>query len=49
MRNRRQDSDPQRCVVSQQRENGHLKHGAFVVYESEKSYSVGDETTEAGC
>ena len=34
-------------VVSQQRENGYSKHGAFVVYEVEKSDSVGDETIEA--
>ena len=30
--------------VSQQRENGHSKHGTAVVYEVEKSDSVGDET-----
>ena len=34
-------------VVSQQRENGHSKHGAFSVYETEKSNSVGDATIEA--
>ena len=30
-----------------QRENGHSKHGAFVVYEVEKSDSVGNEKIEA--
>ena len=33
-------------VASQQRENGHSKHGTAVVYEVEKSGSVGDETVE---
>ena len=33
-------------VVSQQRKNGHPKHGTTVVYEVEKSDSVGDETVE---
>ena len=46
MRNRRQDSDPH-PVVSEQRENGHSKHRAFVVYEVEKSDSVGNETIDA--
>ena len=47
-RDRRQGSDPQ-CLlcVSQQQKNGHSKHGTVVVYEVEKSDSVGDETTEA--
>ena len=34
-------------VVPQQRENGHSKHGAFVLYEVDKPDSVGDETLEA--
>ena len=33
--------------VSQQRKNGQSKHGTVVVYEVEKSNSVGDETIEA--
>ena len=33
-------------VVSQQRKNGHPKHSTIVVYEVEKSDSVGDETVE---
>ena len=33
-------------VVSQQQENGHSKRGATVVYEVEKSDSVGNETVE---
>ena len=33
-------------VVSQQRENGQSKHGTAVVYEVEKSDSVGNETVE---
>ena len=33
-------------VVSQQRNNGHPKHSAIVVYEVEMSDSVGDETVE---
>ena len=33
-------------LYSQQRENGHSKHGTAVAYEFEKSDSVGNETVE---
>ena len=47
MKNKRRGSGFQ-CfsVVSEQRNNGHPKHGTTVVYEDEKSDSVADETVE---
>ena len=46
MKNRHQSSDPQclLCCISA-RKNGHPMH-SIVVYEVEKSESVGDETVE---
>ena len=35
-------------LYHQQRKNGHPKHSTVVVYEVEKSDSVGDETIESG-